>query len=61
MSGFITRRILTAPAWSGRATWAMLEDQKLLRYYPDRTVLLLEPDARPPRLTPYRPDAAKTT
>ena len=30
------------------------EDEKLRRYYPDRTVLLLEPDARPPRLAPYR-------
>lgn len=29
------------------------ENQKLLRYYPDRTAWLLEPDARPPRLTPY--------
>jgi hypothetical protein len=27
------------------------EDQKLLRYYPDRTPLLLEPDFRPPRLS----------
>jgi hypothetical protein len=32
------------------------EDQKLLHYYPDRTVLLLEPDARPPRLTVYHPE-----
>jgi hypothetical protein len=29
------------------------ENQKLLRHYPDRTVWLLEPDARPPRLQPY--------
>ena len=29
------------------------ENQKLLRYYPDRTAWLLEPDARPPRLQPY--------
>jgi hypothetical protein len=29
------------------------EDEKLRRYYPDRSVWLLEPDARPPRLTRY--------
>ncbi len=29
------------------------ENQKLLRYYPDRMAWLLEPDARPPRLRPY--------
>ncbi len=29
------------------------ENQKLLRYYPDRTAWLLEPDAHPPRLTRY--------
>jgi hypothetical protein len=29
------------------------ENQKLLRYYPDRTVWLLEPDAHPPLLQPY--------
>ncbi len=33
------------------------ENQALLTYYPDRTAWLLEPDARPPRLTPYRPEA----
>jgi hypothetical protein len=31
------------------------ENQKLLRYYPDRTAWLLEPDARPPRLRRYPP------
>jgi hypothetical protein len=29
------------------------ENQKLLRYYPDRTAWLLEPDAHPPLLRPY--------
>jgi hypothetical protein len=29
------------------------EDQKLLRYYPDRTAWLLQPDTRPPQLQPY--------
>jgi len=29
------------------------ENQKLLRYYPQRTAWLLEPDARPPRLSVY--------
>ena len=31
------------------------ENQKLLRYYPDRTAWLLEPDAHPPRLRRYQP------
>ena len=34
------------------------ENEKLRRYYPDRTVWLLEPDFRPPRLTRYEPGAA---
>jgi len=40
-----------------RVVWARdlgaAENEKLRRYYPDRTVWLLEPDARPPRLTAY--------
>jgi len=40
-----------------RIVWArdlgVEENQKLLRYYPDRTAWLLEPDARPARLVPY--------
>ena len=30
------------------------ENRQLLRYYPDRTALVLEPDAQPPSLTAYR-------
>jgi hypothetical protein len=44
-----------------RIVWARdlgaAEDEKLRRYYPDRAVWLLEPDARPPKLTPYVPDS----
>lgn len=46
-----------------RIVWARdlgdLEDKKLLQYFPDRKALLLEPDARPPRLGPYRAEEVK--
>ena len=29
------------------------ENEKLIRYFPDRHVLLLEPDLSPPQLGPY--------
>ncbi len=49
---------------SARVVWARdlgeAEDQKLRQYYPDRSVLLLEPDARPPRFTSYQPEPAKS-
>ncbi len=42
---------------AARVVWARdlgaTENEKLRRYYPDRGVWLLEPDARPPKLTPY--------
>lgn len=45
-----------------RVVWARdlgsAEDQKLLHYYPDRTAWLLEPDAMPPKLSPYRVEEA---
>jgi hypothetical protein len=37
------------------------ENQKLQGYYPDRTVWLLEPDARPPALTSYRAEPPAPT
>lgn len=40
-----------------RVVWARdlgAENEKLLRYYPGRTALLLEPDVRPPRLSDYK-------
>jgi len=42
-----------------RVVWAIdlgpEQDKILRRYYPDRHAWLLEPDARPPKLTPYLP------
>jgi hypothetical protein len=42
-----------------RIVWARdlgdAENLQLLRYYPDRTALLLEPDAQPPGLAAYQP------
>lgn len=32
------------------------ENEKLRQYYPDRRAWLLEPDARPPKLSPYQPE-----
>jgi hypothetical protein len=47
---------------AARVVWARdlgpAENEKLLRYYPERTFLLLEPDSRPPRLSPYAPGGA---
>jgi hypothetical protein len=46
-----------------RIVWARdlgpAENQKLIQYYPRRKALLLEPDQRPARLSPYQPEAAK--
>src|SRR5579863_1868373 len=45
-----------------RVVWARdlgaLENEKLRSYYPDRDVWLIEPDARPPRLSRYQPEPA---
>jgi hypothetical protein len=42
-----------------RIVWARdlgaADNEKLLRYYPDRTAWLLEPDATPPKLSRYAP------
>jgi hypothetical protein len=44
---------------TARIVWARdlgpSENEKLRAYYPDRTALLLEPDDRPPTLSPYSP------
>jgi hypothetical protein len=45
---------------AARIVWARdlgaIENQKLERLYPDRTALLLEPDAEPPKLGRYLPE-----
>lgn len=49
----------TADIDVSRIVWARdlgpREDEKLLQYYPNRTAWLLEPDARPPKLSRYEP------
>ena len=46
---------------AARVVWARdlgaEENEKLRRYYPDRQAWLIEPDFRPPRLTPYQAPA----
>ena len=48
-----------------RVAWARdlgaTENEKLRRYYPDRTAWLLEPDAKPPRLSRYPAEAPDST
>ncbi len=45
---------------SQRVIWARdlgaADDLNLIANYPGRTLLLLEPDVRPPRLSPYQPE-----
>jgi len=47
-----------------RVVWARdlgaTENEKLRRYYPDRAAWLLEPDPKPPRLSPYQAEAPDT-
>lgn len=47
-----------------RIVWARdlgdAENEKLLRYYPDRTAWRLEPDATPPKLSRYAPSPTKS-
>ena len=47
-----------------RTVWARdlgaADNEQLRRYYPDRTAWLLEPDARPPKLSPYKAEPEKT-
>ena len=47
-----------------RVVWARqmgpVEDRELVRYFADRVVWLVEPDAVPPRVSPYAADAGNT-
>ncbi len=47
-----------------RVVWAgdlgAAENEKLVRYYPERTAWLVEPDAHPPRVTPFQPAQPET-
>jgi len=48
-----------------RVVWARdlgpEENEKLRRYYPNRTAWLLEPDDRPPKLVPYKSESTSET
>ena len=48
---------------ASRVVWARdlgpTENENLVRHYPDRKVWLLEPDARPPKLSRYESEPAK--
>lgn len=50
---------------ASRVVWARdlgpAEDAQLIRYYPQRTPLLLDADAQPPKLTPYQPEPVTET
>ena len=43
----------TTRAWCGRSISGPAKTTRLKRYFPDRKVWLMQPDAIPPLLTPY--------
>ena len=52
-NSFIRMRKLLATAILEVSDLGDAENAKLRQYYPNRSVWLLEPDARPPKLAPY--------